>query len=90
MLKRLRAALKMAEGREELTKKKLTELKWAIYFVNCSPEKSNAIDETLDLVEGKGDSDIVKIKGDVQKEIEKWKGWVELYEEKRYHDEQSL
>ena len=75
MLKRLRAALKMAEGREELTKKELTELKWSIYFVNCSPEKSNAIDETLDLVEGKGDDDVVKIKGDVQKEIEKWKGW---------------
>ena len=75
MLKRLRAALKMAEGREELTKKELTELKWAIYFVNCSPEKSNDIDETLDLVEGKGDDDVVKITGDVQKEIEKWKGW---------------
>ena len=75
MLKRLRAALKMAEGREELTKKELTELKWAIYFVNCSPEKSSAIDETLDLVEGKGEADIVKIKGNVQKGIEKWKEW---------------
>ena len=58
MLQRLKTALEMTEGREELTRKEMTELKWAIYFVNCYPENSSAIDETLDIVRGNWDETI--------------------------------
>ena len=74
MLQRLKTALKMAEGRKELTRKEMTELKWAIYFVNCYPENSSAIDETLDIVRGNWD-DTIKISDSVKQEIEKWKEW---------------
>ena len=74
MLQRLKTALEMAEGREELTRKEMTELKWAIYFVNCYPENSSAIDETLDIVRGNWD-ETIKISEGVKQEIEKWKEW---------------
>ena len=74
MLQRLKTALKMAEGREVLTRKEMTELKWAIYFVNCYPENSSPIDETLDIVKGNL-YDTIKISGSVKQEIEKWKEW---------------
>ena len=74
MLQRLKTALKMAEGREELTRKEMTELKWSIYFVSCYPEKSNAVDEALDVARGNWD-DKIEISGSVKQEIEKWKEW---------------
>ena len=74
MLQRLKSALEMAEGREELTRKEMTELKWAIYFVSCDPEKSNAVDEALGVVRGNQD-DTIKISESVKQEIEKWKQW---------------
>ena len=74
MLQRLKTALKMAEGREELTRKEMTELKWSIYFVNCYPENSNAVDEALD-VAGGNQEDTIKISDGVKNEIEKWKEW---------------
>ena len=74
MLQRLKTTLKMVEGREELTRKEMTELKWAIYFVNCYPENSNALDEALDIASGK-EGDKIEISGSIKQEIEKWKGW---------------
>ena len=74
MLQRLKTALKMADGREELTRKEMTELKWAIYFVNCYPENSTAVDEALDIVR-ENHEDKIKISGSVKQEIEKWKEW---------------
>ena len=74
MLQRLKTALKMTESREELTRKEMTELKWAIYFVNCDPENSSAIDESLDIT-GENQEDKIKISGSVKQEIEKWKEW---------------
>ena len=74
MLQRLKTALKMTEGKEELTRKEMTELKWAIYFVNCDPQNSSAIDESLDIIGG-NQEDKIKISGSVKQEIEKWKEW---------------
>ena len=74
MLQRLKTALEMVEDRKELTRKEMTELKWAIYFVNWDPENSNAIDETLDIIRGNWD-DTIKISESVKQEIEKWKEW---------------
>ena len=70
MLQRLKAALKMAEGKEELTRKEMTELKWAIYFVNCQPESNSAFDEALDTT-----NEPIKISQSIKDEIEKWKEW---------------
>ena len=74
MLQRLKTTLKMAEGREGLTRKEMTELKWAIYFVDCYPENSNAVDGALNTVRGNHE-DKIKISGSVKQEIEKWKEW---------------
>ena len=74
MLQRLKTALKMAEGREEMTRKEMTELKWAIYFVNCDPENSNAIDESLVIIR-ENPEDKIKISGSVRQEIDKWNDW---------------
>ena len=74
MLQRLKTALKMTEGREELTRKEMTELKWAIYFVSCDPENSNAVDETLGVARG-NQKDTIRISESVKQEIEKWKEW---------------
>ena len=74
ILQRLKTALKMAEGREQLTRKEMNELKWAIYSVNCYPENSTAVDEALDIVRGNHE-DKIKISGSVKQEIEKWKEW---------------
>ena len=74
MLQRLKTTLKMVEGREELTRKEMTELKWAIYFVNRYPENSNAIDEALYIVRGDHE-DRIKISRSVKQDIEKWKEW---------------
>ena len=74
MMQRLKKALEMVEGKEELTMGELTELKWAIYFVNCHPEKGSAIDECLDLAKGTLDKKI-KITRLVKEELRKWKEW---------------
>ena len=74
MMQRLKKALEMVEGKEELTVAELTELKWAIYFVNCHPEKGSAIDECLDLAKGTLDKKI-KITRLVKEELRKWKEW---------------
>ena len=74
MLQRLKTALEMAEGRKELTRKEMTELKWAIYFVNCYPENSNAVDEALGDAMG-NQEDTIKISESVKQEIENWKEW---------------
>ena len=74
MMQRLKKALEMVEGKEELTVVELTELKWAIYFVNCHPEEGSAIDECLDLAKGSLDKKI-KITRLVKEELRKWKEW---------------
>jgi len=71
MLQRLKAALKMTEGKEELTRMEMTELKWAIYFVNCNPENKCVLDEAInENLNGR-----IKISGSIKAEIEKWKEW---------------
>ena len=75
MLQRLKTALKMAEGKEELTRKEMTELKWSIYFVNCYPENSNAVDEALDVASRGNHEGAIMISDSVKQEIKKWKEW---------------
>ena len=62
----------MADGREELTRKEMTELKWAIFFVNPYPdENSIAIDEALE----RSKDETIKINESIKTEMNKWRGW---------------
>ena len=74
MMQRLKKALEMVEGKEELTVVKLTKLKRAIYFVNNHFEKGSPIQEFLDLAKGTLDKKI-KISRFVKEELRKWKEW---------------
>ena len=74
MMQRLKKALEMVEGKEELTVVKLTKLKRAIYFVNNHFEKGRPIQEFLDLAKGTLDKKI-KISRFVKEELRKWKEW---------------
>lgn len=71
MLQRLKSALKMTEGKEELMRMEMTELKWAIYFVNCYPENKCVFDEAIN----ENLNDKIKISGSMKAEIKKWKEW---------------
>ena len=70
---RLGGIIQRFEGKDEVTRKELMELKWAIYVVDCFPT-DNSIDDALAADEtSRGDA--IKLTDKIKEEVKRWKSW---------------